>query len=198
MVNAVALIPAKQGKADYVKRRFQERGTNPTSSRLFLPLLMNHEKTIVDLILNQLEGKVQQTTAVFTTLGAEAAQVPVAPDRNTVSYLLGHLVAVHDKLLEGLDLGQRLHPEWDSLFLTPQQAGSEYPAYQDLLGAWQQVNAALVAGFATLSIDDWLTKHAYVSDADFAREPHRNKLNLLLSRTGHLFHHGGQLALVKR
>jgi hypothetical protein len=155
---------------------------------------MNHEKTIVDLILTQLQGKVQQTTAVFTTLGVE---VPVAAYRNTVSYLLGHLVAVHDKLLEGLSLGERLHPEWDNLFLVPQQDNSAYPAYQELLGAWQQVNAALVTGFATLSVTDWLTKHAYVSDADFARELHRNKLNLLLSRTGHLFHHGGQLALVK-
>ena len=159
---------------------------------------MNHAETIVELVLNQLKGKVEQTTAVFTTLGAEAAQMPVAPDRNTVGYLLGHLVAVHDKLLEGLSLGERLHPEWDSLFLAPQQDGSAYPAYQDLLGAWQQVNTALVAGFATLSVADWLTKHAYISDTDFAREPHRNKLNLLLSRTGHLFHHSGQLALVKR
>ncbi|MDF7813820.1 DinB family protein [Hymenobacter sp. YC55] len=159
---------------------------------------MNHEKTIVDLVVNQFEGKVQQTSAVFTTLGAEAAQLPVAPDRNTVGYLLGHLVAVHDKLLEGLSLGERLHPEWDSLFLAPQQNGSTYPAYQELLGAWQQVNAELGAGFATLTVADWLTKHAYVSDEDFAREPHRNKLNLLLSRTGHLFHHGGQLVLVKR
>jgi len=159
---------------------------------------MNHENTIVDLIVNQFEGKLQQTTAVFNALGAEAAQLPVAPNRNTVGYLLGHLVAVHDKLLEGLSLGQRLHPEWDGLFLAPQQDGPAYPAYQELLGAWQQVNAALVAGLATLSVADWLSKHAYVSDADFAREPHRNKLNLLLSRTGHLFHHGGQLALVKR
>ena len=159
---------------------------------------MNHEKTIVDLILSQFDGKMQQTTAVFTTLGAEAAKVPVAPERNTIGYLLGHLVAVHDKLLEGLSLGERLHPEWDGLFLAPQQDGAVYPPYQELLGAWQQVNAALVAGLATLSVTDWLTKHAYVSDADFANEPHRNKLNLLLSRTGHLFHHGGQLALVKR
>jgi hypothetical protein len=140
---------------------------------------------------------VQQTTALFTALGAEAAPIPVAPSRNTVGYLLGRLVAVHDKLLEGLGLGPRLYPEWDSLFLAPQQDGSVYPAYQELLGAWQRVNTVLVAGFATWGGADWLTKHAYVSDEDFAREPHRNKLNLLLSRTGHLFHHGGQLALVK-
>jgi hypothetical protein len=122
----------------------------------------------------------------------------VAPDRNTVSYLLGHLVVVHDKLLEGLGLGERLHPEWDGLFLTQQQDSPSYPTYEELLGTWQQVNATLRAGLATLSMTDWLTKHAYVSDADFARKPHRNKLNLLLSRIGHLFHHGGQLALVKR
>ena len=159
---------------------------------------MNHETTVLGSVLGQFEGKVQQATALFTTLGPEAAQAPVAHGRNTVGYLLGHLLVIHDKLLEGLGLGERRYSEWDRLFLAPQQDGAAYPAYAELLAAWQQVNATLVAHFPTLSVADWLTKHAYVSDADFAREPHRNKLNILLSRTGHLFYHGGQLALVKR
>ena len=159
---------------------------------------MTHEKTIIDLILSQFADKVQQATALFTTLGTEAALVPVAPGRNTIIYLLGHLLVVHDRLVEGLAIGERTHPELDHLFLAPQQEATVYPDYQELLAAWQQVNAALVAQLATLSVADWLSPHAYVSAADFAREPHRNKLNLLLSRNGHLFHHDGQLVLVKR
>ena len=34
-----------------------------------------------------------------------------------------------------------------------------------------------------------------VSDEDFAREPHRNKLNVLISQTNHLSYHPGQLSL---
>jgi hypothetical protein len=36
-----------------------------------------------------------------------------------------------------------------------------------------------------------------VSEEDFAKEPHRNRFTLLLSRTGHLAFHLGQVVLVK-
>ncbi len=42
----------------------------------------------------------------------------VAPGRNRVFYLMGHLTAVHDRLLPMLGLGERLHPELDDDFLT--------------------------------------------------------------------------------
>lgn len=40
-------------------------------------------------------------------------------------------------------------------------------------------------------------KHSAVSEEDFAKEPHRNKLNLLLNRTNHLSYHHGQLVFLK-
>ena len=36
-----------------------------------------------------------------------------------------------------------------------------------------------------------------VSEADFAREPHRNRYNVLLNRMGHLAEHMGQAVLVE-
>ena len=47
--------------------------------------------------------------------------------------------------------------------------------------------------------EDWFTKHSAISAEDFAKEPHRNKLNILINRTVHQGYHMGQLAyLVKK
>ena len=39
-------------------------------------------------------------------------------------------------------------------------------------------------------------KHTAVSEEDFSKEPHRNKLNIVISRTSHLQYHTGQLVLL--
>jgi hypothetical protein len=49
--------------------------------------------------------------------------------------------------------------------------------------------------FASLSAADWLKKHGAVSEEDFLKEPLRNRLAILLSRTNHLTYHLGQTAL---
>jgi hypothetical protein len=53
----------------------------------------------------------------------------------------------------------------------------------------------LFEGFASISAADWLKKHAAVSEEDFLKEPLRNRLAILLSRTNHLAYHLGQTAL---
>lgn len=49
----------------------------------------------------------------------------------------------------------------------------------------------------SLSAEDWFQKHTAVTAEDFAKEPHRNKLNIIITRTSHLQYHTGQLALLK-
>jgi hypothetical protein len=48
-----------------------------------------------------------------------------------------------------------------------------------------------------MTAEQWLEKHTSVSDEDFAKEPHRNKLSVLISRTNHLANHIGQLLFLK-
>ena len=40
------------------------------------------------------------------------------------------------------------------------------------------------------------TRQANIPKADFPKEPHRNRLNVVISRTNHPAHHRGQLALL--
>ena len=122
----------------------------------------------------------------------------IAPGKNTGIYLLGHLIAVHDNMLPVLGLGERLYPHLDEVFLrNPDKSGLPKPSVSELKSNLNEVNARLAAGFATLSPANWLERHTAVSEADFEKEPHRNKLNLLLNRTGHLAYHLGQLVFLK-
>ncbi len=61
---------------------------------------------------------------------------------------------------------------------------------------WQETSSQLSKKIASLSTDSWFEKHYLVSAEDFAKEPHRNKLNVLLSRTSRLQYHLGQLTFV--
>ena len=52
-------------------------------------------------------------------------------------------------------------------------------------------------GFGKFTAEDWVGKHTAVSDEDFAKNPLRNRLAVLFSRTAHIAYHLGQGALVK-
>jgi hypothetical protein len=117
-----------------------------------------------------------------------------APDRNSGTYLLGHLTAVSDGLFTFLELGDRLYPQYDEIFLkNSDTSGLEKPAIADLRAAWIKVNETLKQKFDAMQPQDWFAKHSAISAEDFANEPHRNKLNILVNRTIHQGYHLGQL-----
>ncbi len=122
----------------------------------------------------------------------------VAPGRNRVSYLIGHLVSVHDKMFALLGVGERLHPELDAEFLTsPDTHGPSSVSAADLRRLWTEVNTKLTSTMESLRPEQWLEKHTTVSDEDFAKDPQRNRLSVLLSRTNHASFHIGQIRLTR-
>ena len=60
---------------------------------------------------------------------------------------------------------------------------------------WDEVNGKLLSQFATLSENEWLQRHRSMSDEDYAKDPTRNRLAILLSRTNHMSYHLGQMTL---
>jgi hypothetical protein len=111
---------------------------------------------------------------------------------------LGHLTAVHDAMFPLLGIGEKLYPELENTFIkNPDSSGIEKPSLKDLRSGWQEVNAKLSQKLGEFSIGGWLQKHNAVSAEDFIKEPHRNKLNVLFSRTNHIAYHLGQLAFLK-
>jgi hypothetical protein len=143
------------------------------------------------LVIGRFDGSV-------ASLSDERLQTQVAPGKNRLLYLVGHLTAVHDRMFPLLGLGERLHPELDDIYISnPDQALPDSISPSALKKAWSEVNSKLTAVFGTLTPQQWLEKHTAVSEEDFAKDPTRNRLAVLLSRTNHAAFHTGQAALTK-
>jgi hypothetical protein len=158
---------------------------------------MDKEKYIIDLVVAQWERKLKQIETLLDTLGEGSAQLSVAPGRNQMIYIMGHLIAVSDRMYKALYLGERFYPELDELFVKPQTSAAKYPDYNTLKAQWDLVHHAIANEFKFLSVRDWLAKHIDVSEEDFIKEPNRNRLNYMLTRLAHHSQHYGQLLLIK-
>ena len=161
----------------------------------------NTEKELfIKMVLSNWELQINRMNNLLGKLSDEELSAQTAPGRNTGVYLLGHLAAVSDGLFTFLGLGERLNPAMDDIFLrNPDNSGLEKPSIAELKEYWNKVNALLADKISQIQPDEWFTRHTAVSEEDFAKEPHRNKLNIIINRTNHLSYHLGQLAyLVKK
>jgi hypothetical protein len=157
---------------------------------------MTPEESIVKSAVHAWKQQLERADKVFSGLTEQQLLTEVAPGKNRLIYLWGHLTAVHDAMLPLLGLGQRLHPELDATFVTgADRTAGELPAAAELKRLWDEVSGTLLAGFDTYTATDWAHKHTVVSDQDFAANPLRNRLAILLSRTSHVAYHLGQVQL---
>jgi len=97
-----------------------------------------------------------------------------------------------------LDFGNKLFPELKKTFIdSPDKSVAEIPSAAQLRSSWSQVNGVLGQKFSGMQPAEWFLKHTAVSAEDFVKEPHRNKLNIVLTRASHLSYHTGQFILLK-
>jgi hypothetical protein len=159
---------------------------------------MNNE-LVIKMVTDSWRKQLVATNKIFDNLSDEELMQEVAPGRNRAIYLLGHLTAVHDRMLPLLRFEEAKYPELDRVFLeSPDKAVEEIPSAQQLRQQWKEVNDTLLNHIKSLPADEWFTRHANISEEDFIKEPHRNRLNVLLDRTIHLSNHRGQLLLLKK
>ena len=171
---------------------------NVRSSKWKAGKKMSIEKSFVDSALRGWKSNLDRADELFGALSPELLEQEVAPGKNRLIYLWGHLAAVNDGLLPLLGIGARLHPEFDAMFLTnPDKSIQLAVSGQSLKAAWQEINQKLWDGFLKFSALDWAQRHTAVSEEDFKREPHRNRFTVLLGRTAHLAYHLGQAALAR-
>jgi len=158
------------------------------------------KEVFIKMVLSNWELQISRINSLLTKLSNEELSAPTAPGRNTGVYILGHLAAVSDNMFTVLGLGERLNSGMDEIFLrNPEESGLEKPTIDELRAYWNDVNALLAQKINQILPDEWFTRHASISEEDFAKEPHRNKLNIVINRTGHLSYHIGQLVyLVKK
>jgi hypothetical protein len=157
---------------------------------------MENEGTYVALGLKAWKAQIERADKLFGSLSSEEVLREIAPGRNRLFYLWGHLTAIHDAMLPLLGLGERLHPEFDVAFVSnPDKSRADIPSHEEVRRAWNVVNAELWSGFEKMSRSDWVQRHSAVSEEDFAKDASRNRFSILLSRTNHLSYHLGQAVL---
>jgi len=159
---------------------------------------MTTEQLMIDTALASWRQAVAQASETFNSLTDDQLQREVAPGKNRVLYLLGHLTAVNDAMLTILGLGDRLHPELDAMFIkNPDKAIKELPTAANLKKYWAEVNQNVLHKMEALSPREWLRRHTTMTDEDLTKNPTRNRLNILLSRARHVSYHLGQVALAR-
>jgi hypothetical protein len=162
--------------------------------------IVSEKELFIKMVMSNWDLQVGRMNSVLAKLSDEELSSPTATGRNTGAYLLGHLAAVSDGMFTFLGIGERLNPAMDEIFLrNPEESGLEKPAITELKEYWNKVNAMLSEKMSQLAPEEWFKRHTAVSEEDFTKEPHRNKLNIVINRTNHLSYHLGQLVyLVKK
>jgi len=159
---------------------------------------MQTNQIMVKMVLDRWYSLIKNCDSVLDSVTDEQLEKEIVPNKNRGIYLLGHLIAVHDDLMPLLNFGDKLYPELHEPFIkSPDRSISEIPSAKELRAFWKKQNEILTQKIDSLQPGDWFLKHNSVSAEDFIKEPHRNKLNVLLTRTTHLSYHLGQLMLIK-
>ena len=136
---------------------------------------MTTEKLLIDSALRGWKFNVERAEKLFGDLSPNQLEQEVAPGKNRLIYLWGHLAAVNDRLLPLLGVGERLHPEFDNMFISnPDKSVPLTVSAKSLQAAWQEINQKLWEGLSKFSESDWARRHTAVSEQDFAREDRKS------------------------
>jgi hypothetical protein len=159
---------------------------------------MNAEQQLIDSGLRAWKFNADRIETFFHALSEDQLQQEIAPGRNRLFYLWGHLAAANDALFPLLGLGPKLHPELEAMFFAnPDRTVPLALSHSELKDVSGQINGALWSAFSGWTTAEWLQKHTAVSDEDFLREPHRNRYSVMLSRNTHMAYHYGQAILAR-
>ena len=159
---------------------------------------MTSNQTMVKMVFDRWYALIKNCDTLLNSITDEQLQKEIVPGKNRGIYLLGHLIAVHDDMLPILDFGEKLFPElYEPFIKSPDKSVTEIPSAKELRACWSKINDMLAQKIDSLQPDNWFEKHNSVSVEDFIKEPHRNKLNIIITRTTHLSYHTGQLVLLK-
>src|SRR3954447_20997440 len=114
---------------------------------------MTTETSLVDSALRTWNQNIERIDKFFSGLSEEQLLQEVAPGKNRLIYLWGHLTAVNDALIPLLGFGSRVRPELDLMFVSnPDRTVSTILSGGDLKIIWQETSQILWTGFSKLSV----------------------------------------------
>jgi uncharacterized damage-inducible protein DinB len=150
--------------------------------------------TTLDICLLQWDVYNRRMQKALDTISDEDFNKPIVPGGNSPSWLLGHLADTDDALLELFGIRNRMFPELANIYHHERGTNqSGHLSKEELTTKWKAIVAELDRSFKSWNESDWHSRHMAVSEEDFKKEPHRNKLNVMLSRVTHKASHLGQI-----
>lgn len=159
---------------------------------------MTHTEIAVKMVLDRWNASIKNANTLLELLTDEKLSNEIAPSKNRGIYILGHLIAVHDDMITLLNMGEKIYPELNEPFIKlADKATDKIPALAELRAYWTNQCNIMNEQFSAMKPTDWFEKHTAVTAEDFEKEPIRNKLNIIITRTSHLQYHLGQLQLLK-
>jgi hypothetical protein len=158
---------------------------------------MHIEEILTKTVLNSWKSVNHRYSEVISQISEEDLKKEIAPGRNRVLYIVGHVTATNDRLFTLLGIGERKYRDLDSVYIDQPDGAADVPIVPSALkAASEDVAWWLTEALERLRPENWLEKHTAVSDEDFAKDPSRNRLAVVLSRTNHMSYHLGQIMLV--
>lgn len=158
---------------------------------------MNQLNIVTQNAVSQWELHISRATQLLNQLSDEALNRQVAPGKNTGKYIVGHLIAIHDAMVQILGIGESEHSELYEIYVkNPDSDVDLQKNVQELRILWDESHARITNLVKTLLAEDWLGRHNAISDENFKANPLRNRLSVLLNRTNHFSYHLGQLRLL--
>ncbi len=159
---------------------------------------MTQTEIAVKMVLDRWNASIKNVDTLLGLLNDEKLLKEIAPGKNRGIYILGHLIAVHDDMIILLNMGEKVYPELNEPFIKlADKATDKIPALAELRAYWTNQCNIMNEQFSAMKPTDWFEKHTAVTAEDFEKEPIRNKLNIIITRTSHLQYHLGQLQLLK-
>jgi hypothetical protein len=152
--------------------------------------------TPIEICLLQWKTYNARMQKMLEAMSIQNFNTPIVPNGNSPSWLFGHLADTDDKLLELFGIRNRLFPELEKIY--HHERGTNQTGHlskEELIAKWKSISAELDRTFNAWAENDWMGRHTAVSEEDFIKEPHRNKLNVMLSRVEHKASHLGQIAM---
>src|SRR6266496_1089210 len=135
------------------------------------------QELFIKMVMTEWDKQNNNFNRLLSSLTDAQLSKEIAPGKNTGVYLVGHLIAVSDGMLPLLDFGERLFPQLENIFIkNPDKAGLQKPSVAKLKDYLEAVNTKLTEQIQATEPVEWFKRHTAISEEDFAKEPHRNKL----------------------
>src|ERR1700681_3560007 len=99
---------------------------------------MASDEVLIQTAISSWEQVIERVGTLCLSCSEEELLVEVAPGKNRISYLWGHLTAVNcDRIVR---LGERLHPELDALFIAQPHRSIPLPTSAEIAKYWKDVH----------------------------------------------------------